>query len=492
VASPQPLVLAIDQGTSHTKAVAVDIGGRIVHQAQAPLAQQHPRAGWVEHRAKDALDGVMAVISDIQRQYTGEIAAVGLSNQRESALAWSSATGEPLSPLISWQDRRCSARARELRESGHLDTVRRISGLPIDPMFSALKFGWILDSIEDGRGLAERGGITLGTVDSWLMMQLTGQATIEMGNASRTQLLSVETGDWDDDLLAIFGIPRAALPTVVSSDWVSEPVSVPHQHSPQQRIHAVLGDSHAALFGHGIRQPGQVKATYGTGSSVMGLGSVPHGDASGVVRTIAWARAGEIAHAVEGNILSTGSTLVWLATLLNQSVDELALLAASPEAAGNEVFVPAFAGLGAPWWDESAVALVSNLHLGTGRAALARAAFESVVLQVDDVVAAVEEATGKEVATLLVDGGPTSNDWLMQLQANVSQKDVKRSENPLLSALGVAHLAGISAGVWSEDDVAALHRDGRVFRADGAYPREELQGNWRAARGRSRMTFGAE
>ncbi|WP_158437848.1 FGGY family carbohydrate kinase [Naasia lichenicola] len=474
-----PVVVAVDQGTSSTKTLVLDVHGSIVGSLSVPLGQQHPAAGWVEQDANEILDGVRAGLGHARELFGERIAAIGISNQRESALAWDPATGRPVGPMLGWQDRRTADRARALAD--HSARVRRITGLPLDPMFSALKFGWLLDEVDPDRSRSGAGEILLGTVDSWIVWSLTGEHRIEVGNASRTQLLDIETGGWSAELLDLFGIPAASLPRVAMSDEPTAAIDgldVP--------ITAVLGDSHAALYGHGARDAGAVKVTYGTGSSIMGLESPDaRATASGLVRTIAWGTDGEIRRAFEGNILSTGATLVWLSELLDMTPGDLVELAAgSPDAAID--LVPAFAGLGAPWWDESAVAVLSGFDLGTPRAALARAAVESIPLQIEDVLTSAD-GSGSRVDTILADGGPTSNDWLVQLQADLSQRTVVRSDVAELSALGAAHLAGVRAGVWTAEAVAALPRASTTFvpqlDADAARDR---RARWLAAVGRAR------
>ena len=459
-----PLVVAVDQGTSSTKAVVMDAAGRIVSSATAPVGQRHPQPGWVEQDAAELMSSVRSAVGDALAHVNGRVATIGLSTQRESAVAWDRRTGEPLGPVLGWQDRRTGSAATGLTSRGAGDEVRRISGLPIDPMFSALKFGWLLDEVDPDRRRSAAGDIALGTVDGWLSWCLTGEHRIETGNASRTQLLNLGTGDWSTELLELFGIPRAALPDIVPSDAVSGPVSGVPGVVDGVRIGGVLGDSHAALYGHGARMPGDVKVTYGTGSSVMGL--LPGdavGSAGGLVRTIAWRIGDRTALAFEGNILSTGATLVWLAELLGTTPSALAALAAGTPPAHGIDLVPAFAGLGAPWWDESARAVVVGFDLGTRAPQLARAAMESIVLQVEDVLAAADDVAGIRVDRILADGGPSSNDWLMQLQADLSARDVIPSSSAALSAVGVAHLAGATAGMWDDRPAEASAGDIRSF-----------------------------
>lgn len=480
-----PVIVAIDQGTSSTKVIVVDDRGSVIAQASAPLDQAHPRPGWVEQDPTEILDSVFAATRTAIAGLESRVAAIGISSQRESAVAWDRGTGEPVGPMLGWQDRRTAGSAQSLAALGHGDSVRERSGLPLDPMFSALKFAWLLDSVDADRKLSSAGRIALGTVDSWLLFKLTGEHRIEVGNASRTQLLGIETAQWDDELLSLFGIPRAALPDVVASSEPSSAVSGIDGLPAEARIHAVLGDSHAALYGHGARTPGAVKVTYGTGSSVMGLATSPVSD-PGLVRTIAWSR-GTPLHAFEGNILSTGGTLVWLAEILGVTPSRVAELAETVDDSQGVDLVPAFAGLGAPWWDDEAKAIISGFDLGTTSAHLARAAVESIVLQVEDVLKAGDAATDTRVDTILADGGSSANDWLMQLQADFSQRTVVRSAVAELSALGAAHFAGIGAGTWTDGDVLAMRSSSPATRpvmtADASRLRND---RWRSALAKSK------
>jgi glycerol kinase len=462
-------ILAIDQGTSATKAVLVDAGGAIVARGSAPVPLLTPRPGWVEQDANAIWASVQAAVAACVQPGTN-VVAVGLSTQRESLLLWDRATGEPLGPMLSWQDQRTVADCARLRE--HDETVRAISGLPLDPMFSATKARWLLDAYG-------RAGVCLGTVDSFLAFKLGGGHMIEAGNAARTQLLDVRTRDWSPELLELFGIPRDVLPEVVPS---TGPFPAARGLAPLQDgtpVCAVMGDSHAALFAHAGWRPGQVKATYGTGSSIMCLGE-PNAHTN-LCLTIAWDLDGEVAHAFEGNIRSTGATLTWLARLLDTTPDALAAQAA--DAAGGVHLVPAFGGLAAPWWDDEAVGLISGLTFATGAPQLARAALESIAFQVEDTVAAIDSP----VDTLLVDGGPTANRTLMQLQADTSGRAVARSLTAELSGLGVAHLAGRVAGLWTQAQLEALDRPRELYEPrEAPASRAARVAAWHAAVARAR------
>jgi glycerol kinase len=461
-------ILAIDQGTSATKAVLVDASGAIVARGSAPVSLLTPRPGWVEQDANAIWASVQAAVAACVADQC--VAAVGLSTQRESLLLWDRATGEPVGPMLSWQDQRTVADCARLRE--HFDVVRNLSGLPLDPMFSATKARWLLDAYG-------RDGVCLGTVDSFLAFKLGGGHVIEAGNAARTQLLDVRTRDWSPELLELFGIPREVLPEVVAS---TGPFPATRDLAPLPDgtpVCAVMGDSHAALFAHAGWRPGQVKATYGTGSSIMCLGDP---DAhTNLCLTIAWDLDGKVAHAFEGNIRSTGATLTWLAKLLDTTPDALAAQAAGD--AGGVHLVPAFGGLAAPWWDDEAVGLISGLTFATRVPQLARAALESIAFQVEDTVAAIDAP----VETLLVDGGPTANRTLMQLQADTSGRAVARSLTAELSGLGVAHLAGRVAGLWTQTQLEALDRPRELYEPrESPASRRARVAAWHAAVARAR------
>jgi len=481
-----PFVLAIDQGTSATKCVLVDATGAIVARGSAPLSESHPRPGWVEQDPNALWDSVgQAVAACLIGTDPAAIMGLGLSTQRESVVAWQRSSGEPIAPLISWQDQRTASVCDRLRTPQTEWLVRERSGLPLDPMFSAAKMAWLLDAFDPQRSAARSGAVCLGTVDSWLLARLTGAHLIEAGNASRTQLLDTAGVRWDDELLALFDVPRAALPEIVPSVGPFPAIAGFAPLGAHTRIRSVMADSHAALFAHGAFAPGSLKVTYGTGSSVMGLLAGPQPVGPGLCFTLAW-QTGEPVFAAEGNIRATGAALRWLADLLEITPHELVELGAGVPSDGV-AFVPAFSGLGAPWWDLGAAGLITGLTQKCGRAELARAALDAVVHQVADVVDAFSAEVGQP-KELFADGGPTRNSQLMQLQADVAGRPVLRAGDAELSALGTAHLAGIGAGLWSWSGLAALprRRDTFVPALDGA-ARAAGRETWHAAIERARF-----
>lgn len=479
-------LLAIDQGTSSTKCLLVDAAGRVTASGSAPLGERHPAPGWVDQNADELWGSVRsAVAACLDGHDPKSVAGVAISSQRESCVIWDRRSGAALTPMLSWQDQRTTALCDRIRAGGDGALVRDRSGLPLDPMFSAAKARWLLDELPGGQERARDGEICIGTVDAWLLSRFGGEVVIEAGNASRTQLLNTRAAVWDSDLLDVFGVPQAALPRVVPSIGPFPAIRDLAPLADGVPVLAVMGDSHAALFGHGAFSPGDIKATYGTGSSVMGLIDDVGRLDPGLCLTIAWS-IDRPAFAAEGNIRATGATLRWLANIFGISSAELADLAATADSHGVSL-VPAFNGLGAPWWDTDAVGLLDGLTLATSKPTIARAALESIPQQITDVLEAIDRSVGR-VRELFVDGGPTRNDILMQIQADLAGRPVVRSEMAEMSALGVAHLAGLRAGLWSWKQLAGFGRDGTTFApkaTDDA--RQAARGHWGAAVARARF-----
>ncbi|HWS57675.1 MAG TPA: FGGY family carbohydrate kinase [Actinotalea sp.] len=443
---PRPLVLALDEGTTNTKALLVDASsGAVVAVGSRPVGIAFPAPGSVEQDAAELWSATRGAIDDCLAQVPGAVpVAVSVSNQRESVVAWSRATGAPLGPVLGWQDARtadaCAALGAEAAA-----VVRARTGLTLDPMFSAPKMRWLLDAALAAG--ADPADVCLGTVDAWLVRNLTGEHATEAGNASRTLLLDLRTLDWHPELLAIFGIPVGALPEVRASnagfgatvDLGRLPAGVP--------VVAVLADSHSALYHHGCTRPGAGKATFGTGSSIMTPCVAPDEAPQGIATTVAWLTDAPT-YAREGNIVASGSALDWMAATLGGSGGAfLTALAGEVPDAGGVSFVPAFSGLGAPYWDRAATGVVVGVTGGTTRAHLARAALEAVAHQVADVVEAIELDGAARIDVLHADGGATASPLLMQLQADLLGREVLVADAPEASALGAALLAARTVGL---------------------------------------------
>jgi glycerol kinase len=480
-------ILAIDQGTTNTKVLLFDERANVVARASRPVAIEFPRPGWVEQDGQAIWRGVEEALSDcLAAAGRTTIDAVAVTNQRETVMLWDRGTGSPVGPAIGWQCRRTTEFCDTLRTRGLQSQLEAATGLTIDPLFSASKLRWLLTTIPDGIRRAERGELCAGTIDSWLIWQLTGGAVhaCDLTNASRTQLLNLRSAAWDPKLLSLFSIPAAILPAVRSSSGVFGDVSSIRQIAGVP-IASAIGDSHAALFGHAAFSSGQIKASYGTGSSLMTIVPAPVHSRHGLSTTIAWGVDGTVHHALEGNITTTGSAVEWIGQIVGAS--SVADLAASVHDTGGVYFVPALAGLGAPHWDANARGLACGLTRGTTAAHLARASVESIAYQIRDVFDAMCEDAGAPSA-LLADGGASKNDQLMQFQADILCVPVIRSASADLSALGAAWLAGLAVGVWRDlDELSRLPR--AISRFEPAMSndrREELYAGWRDAVSRAR------
>lgn len=480
------LILAIDEGTTNTKAFLIDAAGRIVKEASRPVSIAYPQPAWVEQDANEIWQTTLAAAAQVVEGVPASaLAAVAITNQRESALAWERTTGKPLGPCVTWQCHRSAPFCAELRQRGLSATIYRLTGLAIDPMFSAGKARWLLDHIPDGKRRAEAGEICLGTVDAWLLWNLTGGGVYacDVTNASRTQLFNLQTLQWDPTLLEIYGIPLAALPPVklssakygVTAALPGIPAGVP--------IGALIGDSHAALYGHAGFQPGAIKATYGTGSSLMTPTAHPISSAKGLSSSIAWGFE-QVKYCLEGNIYVTGAAVHWLSDFLGLNAPEkVEALAAQCADNGGVYFVPALAGLGAPYWDDAARGLITGLTRGSTAANVARATQESIAYQIRDVFETMQAEAGAALQVLLVDGGPTRNAALMQFQADILGVPVLRSLASDVSAVGAAYLAGLSVGLWaSETEIAGLARPQVRYEPQmAAATRAQLYAGWKDA-----------
>jgi glycerol kinase len=465
------VVLALDQGTTSSRAMAFDRDGSPLATGSAELRQTYPRPGWVEHDPeriwRDQIHAARTVVTRT-RDLGHSVAAIGIANQRETTLLWDRRTGEPVHNAIVWQDRRTAERCAELRAAGWETEVRRRTGLVIDPYFSATKIAWLLENIDGIRARADRGELAFGTVDSWLLWRLTGgrvHAT-DASNASRTMLFNIHTLEWDTEILSELSIPRSLLGEVLPSSHrygVIDPeivgASIP--------VCGVAGDQQAATFGQACFSPGMAKQTYGTGSFLLlNAGDRPVESSSGLLVTVAWLVGGHLTYALEGSSFIAGAGVQWLRDELGiiESAEESAALAGKVASSGV-CFVPALAGLGAPWWDPMARGALLGLSRGTGRGEITRAVLEAVAFQTRALTDAMQADTGTALHEIRVDGGMASNDFLMQFQSDVIGRSVVRPRVTQTTALGAAYLAGLDAGIWHDlDDIAHRWQTDRVFR----------------------------
>jgi glycerol kinase len=478
-------ILAIDQGTTNTKAILVGQAGQVLRRASQPLSVGYPQPAWVEQDPLAIWQTVQAVIDECLSD-NPTLAAIAVTNQRESVVLWERATGQPVGPCVVWQCQRGAALCQELKAKGLEPLVRQRTGLTLDSMFSASKMRWLLDHAADGPKRVAAGELCLGTIDSWVLFNLSGGQVFacDMTNASRTLLFDLHRREWDADILASFNIPDSTLPQVRPSSAIYGETVASGQLSAGIPIASLIGDSHAALFGHAGFQPGAIKATYGTGSSLMTPMPAPVISQRGLSTTIAWATPEKTTYALEGNIYVTGAAVQWLGQLLGLADgDQIETLAASVAHTEGVYLVPAFVGLGAPHWNDSARGLITGLTRGTTPALLARATLESITYQIRDVFEAMQAEIGVELKTLLVDGGPSRNNFLMQFQADILGCPVQRTLSGDVSALGAAYLAGLAVGLWrSEAEIAALPRPHDLFEPKlSAEGRVELYRGWQQA-----------
>ena len=481
-------ILAIDQGTTNTKVLVVDEGGAVVASASRPVPTAFPRPGWVEQDAREIWRSVAdAIEACLAAAPSPHIDAVGVTNQRESVVVWERRTGQPVGPCITWQCRRTAPFCATLRERGLEARLRRDTGLPIDPLFSASKARWLLDQAPDGHRRAADGELCVGTVDSWVLWNLSGGTVhaCDAANASRTQLLNLRTLSWDPDLLEVFGVPAAALPAIRPSSGIAGYTAGSGRLEAQVPIASLIGDSHAALFAQSLGHAGVVKATYGTGSSLMRLVPAPVESRTGLATTVAWLMGDQPWYALEGNITVTGGAVEWLARFLGlaDGARAVAAMAEGAHETDGVYLVPAFAGLGAPHWDENARGVLCGLTRGTTAAHVALATLRSIAYQVRDVFEAMRRDAATPIPELLADGGASANDALMQFQADVLGVPVVRNRSADAAAMGAALLAGLAVGVWSSTaDLEPLPRaTDRFAPRMPEHERERLYSGWTEA-----------
>ncbi len=488
-------ILAFDQGTTSSRAIAFGHEGAVLGIAQQEFRQIFPRPGWVEHDPVEIWRTQRDVASQALAAAglsAADVGAIGITNQRETTVVWERATGRPIANAIVWQDRRTASRCDALRQAGHEASFAARTGLLLDAYFSGTKLAWLLDNVPGVRARAERGELAFGTVDSWLAWQLSGGAAhvTDASNASRTLLFNIHTLDWDDELLGLLDIPRALLPRVVPSSGAAA-VSACEGLPAGIALAGIAGDQQAALFGQACHRPGMAKNTYGTGCFLlMNTGTKPAVSHHRLLATVAWRRAGATAYALEGSVFVAGAAVQWLRDglgLVERSADIEALAASVPDT-GGVYFVPALSGLGAPYWDPHARGTLVGITRGTTKAHIARAALEAIAFQSAELIEAMAADSGIALTELRVDGGATANNLLMQTQANLLGVPVVRPRVTETTALGAAYLAGLAVGFWKDEaEIAALWSRERVF--DPQLSRDAAGARlaeWKRAVGRSR------
>ena len=488
-------VLVLDQGTTSSRAILFNRRAQIVSLEQMEFAQHFPQSGWVEHDAGEIWRTQLAVARACLRKAgvsPDEVAAIGVTNQRETTVLWDRQTGEPIAPAIVWQDRRTDAICETLRSDGAEPVVNGKTGLRLDPYFSATKILWLLDAVPGARARAERGEILFGTIDSWLIWNLTGGAVhaTDITNASRTLLCDIKSGQWDDELLQLFNIPAAMLPQIVPSSGVIGETA-PSLFGYRIPIAGAAGDQQAATFGQACFEKGETKNTYGTGGFLlMNAGDKPVFSKNGLVTTIGWGLNGKITYVLEGSVFVAGAAIQWLRDelhLVDSASDTEYFAGKVPDANGCYV-VPAFTGLGAPYWDQYARGTIVGLTRGVNKYHVIRATLESLAYQVNDVLEVMKEDAGSDLAVLRVDLGARPKKKKKKIQANISNVAVERPECIETTALGAAYLAGLAVGFWESKEAVLESRNvERIFRTqiDDAKRNAMVKG-WRAAVGCSR------
>ena len=464
-------ILSLDQGTTSSRAIIFDRNGNIISVAQKEFTQYFPQPGWVEHDANEIWSTQLGVATEavLKAGLTiHDIAGIGITNQRETAVVWDRSTHQPIHPAIVWQDRRTAQYCDELKKDGSANMIREKTGLVTDAYFSATKVKWILDHVPGARAKAERGELCFGTIDSWLLWKLTNGTVhaTDVTNASRTLIYNIHTLQWDDDLLRLFNIPHSMLPEVRSSSEV-------YGHTQQLLTDAsipvsgIAGDQQAALFGQMCTRPGMVKNTYGTGCfMLMNTGDKPVVSNNNLLTTIAWKVNNQVQYALEGSVFIAGAVVQWLRDGLHmiQTSAEIELLAMKEENNGGVFMVPAFTGLGAPYWNQHARGTIVGLTRGTTQSHLARAAVESIAYQTMDVLKAMQADSGLPIAEVRVDGGATVNNYLMQFQADILNTTVIRPRVTETTALGAAYLSGLAVGLWNDRiELEAYWQKERIF-----------------------------
>ena len=483
-------IISIDQSTSATKAVVFNEQCQLVCRKNVPHKQYYPKPGWVEHDAEEIYRNMVEAVREVVEATKGDdiTYSLAITNQRETAVVWNRFTGKPVYHAVVWQCQRGAEICNDLKSRGMTDFIRERSGLLIDPYFAASGVKWILDNVDGARRAAEKGELMMGTIDTWLIWKLTGgrRFVTDYTNASRTMLFNIHTLDWDKDLLDLFTIPRNMMAEPLPCDSVFGETTVEGIFPEPITIAGVLGDSHGALAGQMCFEAGMGKATYGTGSSVMvNIGEKSMTAPDGLVTSVGFAACGKVFYAFEGNIHCTGATIQWMADKLQliKSPAEIEKFALGVRDNGGVYLVPAFAGLGAPWWNSQAKAMVCGMTLATEKGHVCRAALEAIAYQIKDLVDLMTQHAGITLKELRVDGGPTKNQFLMQFQADMLNACINRSDVEEASAMGAMVMNGLARGVWGGlEEVAALRTtDNRVFPHMKTDERERLYAGWTAA-----------
>ncbi|MGL4643279.1 MAG: glycerol kinase GlpK [Vagococcus fluvialis] len=484
-------IMAIDQGTTSSRAIIFDKAGNNVGSSQKEFTQIFPESGWVEHNANEIWNSVQSVIAGalIESGVRPEnIKGIGITNQRETTVIWDRKTGKPIYNAIVWQSRQSAPIADQLKEDGHADMIHKKTGLVVDAYFSATKVRWILDNVEGAQERAERGELAFGTIDTWLLWKLTdGNVHVtDYSNAARTMMYNIMDLKWDDEILTLLNIPKSLLPEVKSNSEVYGHTQSYHFYGSEVPISGMAGDQQAALFGQLAFEPGMIKNTYGTGAFiVMNTGEKPQISKNNLLTTIGYGINGKVYYALEGSVFVAGSAIQWLR-------DGLRMIETAPESEAvanastgdNSVYVvPAFTGLGAPYWDSDARGAIFGLTRATTKEDFVKATLQAVAYQSKDVIDAMKEDSGIDIPVLKVDGGAAKNDTLMQFQADILDIDVTRAPNLETTALGAAYLAGLAVGFWADlDELREFQGEGSTFKPDMASEeREELYAGWKEA-----------
>ncbi|GKV66265.1 MULTISPECIES: glycerol kinase GlpK [unclassified Sporosarcina] len=484
-------ILALDQGTTSSRAILFDSKGEIYHTAQQEFTQYFPKSGWVEHNADEIWSSILSVIAAVISEkniHANQIEAIGITNQRETTVVWDKHTGNPVYHAIVWQSRQTADICEELKENGYNELFRNKTGLLIDAYFSGTKVKWILDNVEGARERAENGDLLFGTIDTWIIWKLSGGKAhvTDYSNASRTLMYNIHDLKWDEELLEILDVPASMLPKVCQSSEVYTHTDAAHFFGHEAPIAGIAGDQQAALFGQACFESGMVKNTYGTGCfMLMNTGEKAVTSEHGLLTTIAWGIDGKVEYALEGSIFVAGSAIQWLRDGMRmfRNASESELYAKRVDSTDGVYVVPAFVGLGTPYWDSDVKGAVFGLSRGTTKDHFVRATLESLAYQTKDVLDAMEADSGISLKTLRVDGGAVSNNFLMQFQSDLLNVPVERSTINETTALGAAYLAGLAVGFWENcDEIESHWRLDRAFEPDmKEEKREELYAGWKKA-----------